>query len=175
MTQPDDKQNHTSPVTWRAADNTVKVTAEYLTACDMLPAIEAICMTMAQADPLDNPCGLFCHPLTEAETTLLFGADPMLHQQALAHLIEACYLACNYPLHIRIETAATAALTPELAEQVKRHLTPQTQGGYADDDRPAPSWEWRCYNPQASSGILDSYRTAGGSVVLSNGKVKRDD
>lgn len=145
----------------------MRIDASFLATSDPLPAIEAICIAIAEADPTNNPCGLFCHPLTEAETTLVFGADAMQHQQALARLVEEFYISCNHPLHIQVETAATDAVTAALSEQVRRHLKFREQGGYIDESRPASSWLWRCNHYKSSSATaLDSYRAAGGTVTL---------
>ncbi|MDI3323728.1 hypothetical protein QKW35_04985 [Pontibacterium granulatum] len=145
----------------------MRIESDFLAASDPLPAIEALCIAIAERDPVNNPCGLFCHPLTEAETTLVVGADAMLHQAELAQLVEALYISCNYPLHIRVETRATQPVTPSLAEQVGRYLKPQAEGGYMDDSRPTPSWEWRCDTGETlDSAALETYRAAGGSVTL---------
>lgn len=156
-----------NPVSYSRADNSVHVAASFVATCATLPAIEAICKALATADPENNPCGLFCHPQTEAETILVFGAEVMLHQAALAQLIEELFVSCNYPLHIRVETDATEPVTAPLAEQVKRHLTPQSRGGYMDDSGPPSSWEWRCnVTTQPDVTALDSFKAAGGSVTL---------
>ena len=155
------------PVTYCSEDNSVHVTSKFVAASATLPAIEAICIEIAKADPEHNPYGLFRHPLTQVDTTLVFGTDVMCHQDTLACLIEELFVSCNYPRHIQIGTKATEPVKTTLAEQVKLHLLPRTQGGYMEEADPPSTWEWRCdAETPLSATVLASLKAAGGNIQL---------
>jgi hypothetical protein len=161
------RPQHFLQVRFSSSENAVFVGMDGIDAIQLLPSIEAICSAVASADPDGNPCGLFRHPVTEKETTLVFGLDGMLHQGRIARLVEEMFVSCNNPVHVRIETAASAPAGPTLSDQVRRHLLPQASGGYADDDRPEPTWTWLCFEGKGfSEAAVDTYKAAGGDVSI---------
>lgn len=161
--------SHPPPCSIRfsAAENTVCIELAHFNASDVLRVLEAICAAIAAADPQGNPLGLFCHPLTGAETTMVFAGDAMQHQDAIALLIEQMYVACNNPAHIRVESDTARPVTQALVRQVQQHLKTPSVGGYVAEDRPKATWVWQlAEDPKQQPDVMASYQAAGGDLQL---------
>ena len=132
----------------------------------VLVTIEAVCMAIADACPDENPYGLFWHPQTNEETTLVLCKDTMLYQDAASLLIEEMYKSCNNPAHIVLHTSATLPVQNNLSEIIATHLKPRHLGGYVAEDRPKATWVWLCHGEIASIApdVLESMGKAGGNI-----------
>jgi len=154
--------NDINPVRFDQKENTVYVSLKNI---NILNILEVICAAIAESNLEENPCGLFRHPLTDTETTLIFTLDGMHNQDAMAMLIKNMYIACNNPAHIIIETYATEPIEEILIDIITSHLMPYSDGGYVAEDRPKASWIWRCQRiKNTSAEVIKSFKKIGGEI-----------
>ena len=160
--------NQNCSIAYAVEENTIYVDLSEFDPKKVLATLNAISLAISDALPEQNPYGLFWHPRTDEETTLVLCHDALNFQDAAACLVEQLYVSCNNPAHVVVETDATVPVQGNLCAIVTDHLKPHKTGGYVADDRPRATWVWRCRIDKdgIADDVLASLEQAGGELTF---------